>query len=84
MVTKEELLNTLGHFTYMWGNTFFIETRLGNFEWRDPEYPSGDNTIRPFQGGYKEFRRVHGVPFGRDKGKHYIKDYCGTAFTLVQ
>lgn len=84
MITKEELINLVGHFTFSFHYRFFIETNKGNFEWHDPNYPGGDNTIRPFNGTYKEWCQKINIPFGRDKGQHFVKDYCGTDFVLVQ
>lgn len=78
-VTKEQLLNTHGEFTWMFGNQFFIETTIGNFVWSDPSY-NGSNTIRPFHGSYKEYSNGN---LGRDKGFHDIERYCGNEFTIV-
>ena len=44
-ITKGDLLNLIGDFTWLWNDIFFIETEQGNFVWSDPEY-NGDNTIR--------------------------------------
>lgn len=79
---KEKLLECVGEFTYMWGWDFFIETEIGNFAWRDPEY-GGDNSIRPYGGTYEDFCKACHVPYGRSKGKHAVKNYCGTTFTVV-
>lgn len=78
-MTKEKLCGMIGDFTWNFGNKFFIETAEGNFIWSDPDY-NGDNTIRKFNGTLQDY---FGDSFGRDKGKHYISDYCGTEFTLV-
>lgn len=82
MITKEQLMGTIGTFTWMWGMEFFIETNIGNFIWKDPEY-QGDNTIRRYTGSYKDYLKESHIDFGRDKGKHMISDYCGDQFTLV-
>lgn len=81
-MSKEKLLNLKGSFTYAWGNTFHIETSEGCFEWKAPDYPGGDNTIRSAP-SYDKWIKLQGVGFGRDRGEHYIKDYCGTEFTFV-
>ncbi len=80
---REKFLECVGDFTYCWGADFFIETEFGNFHWKDPDY-NGDNTITPFDGNLDAFYKKLGVPFGRDKGKHFVKDYCGTDFKLYQ
>ena len=82
MVTKEEFLNVVGEFTWMWGMDFFIETDVGNFIWKDPDY-QGDNTIRRYNGSYNDYLKEFDIDFGRDKGKHMISEYCGTEFKLV-
>ncbi len=69
----------VAHFTYCWGHNFFLQTSKGNYHWKDPDYPHGDNTIRKFNGTYKQFCQKIGVAFGRDKGQHCIKDYCPDA-----
>ena len=82
MITKEELLELVGAFSWNYGNTFFIETEKGNFIWKDPDY-SGDNTISSFDGDYAAFCKKVNVPYCRDKGQHFIKDYCGKEIKLV-
>ena len=69
-------LDTVGEFTWGFGNEFFIETPEGNFVWSDPDY-SGDNTIRFFNGTYQDWCKHQNLPYGRDKGKHTIRGYCG-------
>lgn len=69
-------LDTVASFTWMWGPEFFLETDVGNYIWSDPEY-NGDNTIRPYAGSYQSYLREIGMGCGRDKGKHFIRDYCG-------
>lgn len=75
-MTKDEMLDLIGQFTYCWGCHFFIETSQGNFIWLDPDY-QGDNTLTPTSATYKEFCEYQRIPFGRGKGKHRIGDYCG-------
>lgn len=69
--------STIASFTWMFNHLFFLETNVGNFIWSDAGYPGGDNTIRPYTGTLREFCREIEVPFGRDKGTHFIGDYCG-------
>ena len=69
-------LDTVADFTWGFGCHFFLETEDGNFIWSDPEY-QGDNTIKQFNGDYKEWCSKSNIPFGRDKGSHTIRGYCG-------
>ncbi len=80
-ITQEELAPTVGTFTWNFGNKFHIETQIGNFEWSDPNYAGGDNTIRPC-GTYAEWLNKENIEFGREKGEHIIGSYCPN-FTLV-
>jgi hypothetical protein len=80
-MTKEELLKTVGHFTWGFSSKFFIETEVGNFIWSDPEY-NGDNSLTYFKGSYEEWTKEENIPFGRDKGFHIIKNYCGEDVVL--
>lgn len=82
-VNKETLLKTTGEFLWFWGYDWFIETEIGNFHWKDPDY-NGDNTIRLFEGDYEAFRKTMNAPYGRGKGKHLIETYCGKDFELVE
>lgn len=75
MDLKEKIGPLVGTFTWSFGELFFIETEAGNFVWSDPEY-GGDNTIVPFKGDYNKWAREMSIPFGRDKGKHIISEYC--------
>jgi len=70
-------LDDMAEFTWSFHNTFFLETVKGNFVWSDPDFILGDNTIRPFNGTYVDWCRYEGIPFGRNKGKHIIRYYCG-------
>ena len=76
---KELLLNSFGHFTSMFGCEFFIETSLGNFIWKNPDY-GGNNTMTKTSLSYKEFAAGR---LGRDKGMHDIERYCGNEFELI-
>ena len=74
-------LDTVGHFTWDFGSRFHIQTAVGDFEWSDPDYTAGDNTIRPAK-PYEQWLAERKVPFGRDKGTHSIRDYCGVGVKL--
>jgi hypothetical protein len=78
----ENILDKTGEFTWMFGPDFFIETNEGNFIWKDPDY-NGDNTLRPYAGNYHDFVKECKVPYGRDKGKHIIKEYCGPDVRII-
>jgi len=69
---KEKLAETVGKFTWDFGQNFFIETEFGNFVWSDPSY-DGDNTIIRFNGSV----------YGRNKGEYMIGDFCGKDFVFV-
>lgn len=79
MLTKEDDAS----FTYCWGMYFFLETKKGNFVWKDPDY-GGDNTISPYKGNLKDFYKEVGTSCGRDKGRHKIKDYCKDAVIVSE
>lgn len=77
-------LNSIGDFTWSFGQTFHIEL-MGSrecYEWSDPDY-GGDNTIRPC-GKYHEWLDKNNLEFGRDKGTHKIKDYCGKDVIILE
>lgn len=70
------MLDLIADFTWDYGKEFFLETSEGNFVWSDPDH-NGDNTINPFKGTYEDWLKENGIPYGRDKGKHKIRDFCG-------
>lgn len=71
-------INDWAHFTWSYGYAFFLETKdKGNWIWNDPDYPGGNGTIVRFHGGYEQWIKEIGIPYGRDKGFHRIGDYCG-------
>lgn len=74
-MSREEIGNTEGIFTWDFGNQFFIETIKGNFVWSDPEY-GGSNLLYETKLTYKEWINFDSGGYGRDKGIHIIKDYC--------
>lgn len=81
-ITKEQLLQEVGDFTWFWCSVFFIQTKIGNFHWANPSY-EGDNTMTLFNGDIGDFCKFQNVDYGRDKGFHDITNYCGDQFTLV-
>lgn len=82
MKIEEYILNEVGRFTWFWNYKFFVEMNCGNFIWNDPDYPGGDNTFTKTNMTFKEFVKSQNVSYGRDKGKHIIKDYCGENIIL--
>ncbi len=77
------ILDLYGHFTWSFRSQFFIETTIGNFIWNDPDY-GGNNTIIPYSGSYKDWCINLNIPYGRDKGQHIIKEYCGNELTILE
>lgn len=75
------VLDEWGDFTWGFDETFFIETGIGNYVWRDPDY-MGDNTIKKYNGDYAAWIREIGIPFGRSKGRHIVRDYCKGAIVV--
>lgn len=82
-ISREDILNLTGEFTWFWGKYFFVETNIGNFIWSDPDYGDGDNTFTKTDMTYKQFCDAYNYPYGRDKGTHVIKDYCGDMIQIV-
>ena len=80
-LTKEQLSSTVGHFSWDFGQNFFIETEFGNFVWSSPSY-YGTNIIRRFDGSLKDYIKQSKIPYVRDKGKHIISSYCGDSWSL--
>ena len=69
--------DTSGKFTWDFGQSFFIETEIGNFIWNDPDY-GGDNTLSKTDLTYQEWIDPYNEGlYGRDKGTHFVLDYCG-------
>ena len=79
-MTRNEILNLNGDFTWDFGNQFFIETPRGNFVWSDPDY-DGNNILRAVKCSYKEW--IGPGRYGRDKGKHRIEGYCGDKVKII-
>lgn len=82
VLTREDILGKIANFTWSFGTEFFLETDAGNFVWNDPDY-CGDNSIKPFDGSYKDWCRELKIPYGRDKGTKVIREYCGESITYI-
>jgi len=79
-----KIFDTVGQFTWLWDDRFFIETKdHGNFIWSDPGY-DGDNTIRKCSISYKQYLKENDIDFGRDKGPHIIAEYCGVNVVVMK
>ncbi len=74
-------LDTIAEFTWDFGSRFLLETPEGTYVWSDPEY-GGDNTIRPLT--KEEVENFFGDFWGRSKGSHKVRDYCGDNVKILQ
>lgn len=79
---REEILDTVGEFTWCFGRYFFVELPFGNYEWSNPDY-DGDNTFKRFKGSWDDYLSANGIHSGRSKGSHKVSDYCGKDITLI-
>lgn len=62
-----------GKFVWGFGQEFYIEADDGKqYIWSSPEY-GGDDSFKDAQLTYAEWV---GPDWGRDKGKHVIKNFC--------
>jgi len=75
-------LDDVADFVWMWNERWFLETVKGFYIWLDPDY-GGDNTIKKYNGSLRDFCEAEGIDFGRDKGKHIIRRYCGDDVKIV-
>lgn len=75
-MNADQVGELIGDFAWSFSDQFFIETNDGNFIWSDPDY-NGTGIIKPTEWDYKRWLKSCHIPYGRDKGKHRIKDYCG-------
>ena len=78
-------LDTICEFTWMWDHRFHLETEDGKvYLWSDPSY-GGDNTIRPHNKTIADYaKQKSSTPWGRDKGKHRVRDYCGENVRIIE
>ena len=76
MNTKQQLCRMFGEFFYLFGQEFFIKTKIGNFIWSNPSY-NGDGSMRRYNGTLESYASE-----SRCKGEHDIEYYCGD-FTVV-
>lgn len=76
------VLDLVGKFTWCWNADFFIETEQGNYVWKSPDY-GGNNTITKVDVTLEEWLKHLNIEYGRDKGKHVIRDYAGSTPVIV-
>lgn len=81
-VNGKNLLDLSADFTWMWDQHFFVETEGCNYVWSDPRY-DGDNTLRLYYGSLADYCKEQGIDFGRCKGNHVIRRYCGDDVKVV-
>lgn len=80
-LTKSEVKEVVGEFLWSFGASWFIESKMGNFIWDDPDH-GGNNTVRETLIPYLVWLDGEHIEFARSKGLHCIKDYIGE-FELV-
>jgi hypothetical protein len=68
----EQLLNTVAEFTWNFNMYFYVDTGTRWFIYSDPDY-NGDGSLVETKQSYSEWIKPI---YGRDKGKHVIKNYC--------
>lgn len=78
-MTEQEIRSLYGSFTWDFGSNFFIETAKGNFIYNSPSY-GGDGIVRATNNTYDEYFQDL---YGRDKGNHYISDFCGEQVEVI-
>jgi hypothetical protein len=76
-------LEDRANFTYLFNHLYFMKTTKGNFLFSHPEYPNGDNTIKPTDKSYNQILKDLGVPYGRSSGDHKISTFCGTSVKIL-
>lgn len=77
----EELLDLEGHFVWCWNQYFIITTDELVLLWSSPDY-NGDNTIRPWTGSTVDLHKYLCIDWGKCKGRHKLKDFCGDKIIL--
>lgn len=81
-MTKEELQELVGEFSWSFNKLYHIKTEVGDFEWSDPEY-GGDNSIKSTV-SHDKWLLKHKLRYSRKMGIHRIRCYCGTGFKYIQ
>ena len=68
-------------FTWGFNHLWLLGPYQGYYwQWSDPAYEGGDNTIKPWEGNPRNYvMKGHG---GRDKGAHVIAKYCGSSVQI--
>lgn len=72
MNTAEELLETVAEFTWNFGIHLYVDTGSKQFIYSSPSY-YGDGSLVETNQSYDDWIKPN---WGRDKGKHIIKEYC--------
>jgi hypothetical protein len=67
------ILDEIGDFTHIGFRLFFVETKRGNFVWDEMT-----GTLTLFGGSYFCYMDRNKVMKVKFKGKHKIRDYCGS------
>lgn len=82
---KQLTTDDRGAFTWLWSEEYFIQSHgKGNWIWKSSEYAGGDNTIRRYNGTLTDYLKEIQLPFGRGKGVHTIKQYCGDQVKILE
>lgn len=78
--TEVGLLDAQAEFTWGFGEEFFVEVDDGtHYIWSSPMY-GGDNSFIATQLSYDQWIERN---YGRDKGHHRIRDYCGPDIKII-
>lgn len=80
-ITDEQLLNTRAEFISSFGLEWFVVTHYGNYIWSDVDY-GGDNSMIKTNETREQWLRRNKIPYGRSKGKHVIRKYCGEKIAI--
>lgn len=82
-VSREMILAQEGDFTWFYGMDWFVETPLGNFHWKNPDYGSKENTLTMFGGTYHDFCKHLNMEFGRSKGPGLVSAWVGQDVKII-
>jgi hypothetical protein len=73
-MTKEEIRNLFGDFTFDYKDEFFISTEKGNFVFSDPKY-GGSGELKKYDGSRKNWEESKAKVFGPIN--HFLDYVCG-------
>jgi len=83
VLEKDPIVDKEGYFTFLWENTYFVETENGNFVWQRPSNYNIANTLKKLPMSLEDYIERMKLTGDRNRVQYRIGTFCGENIKIV-